>query len=81
MSNLAKAGMTQLLDVVDNTTKAAVTAVDATKDAGVAVGTAVVNVGDKTLEAALEEAEDLRKKFMDSMRRIADAVAGAIPIG
>lgn len=80
MSDLAKAGLHQLIDVVENTTAAVPVAIDATKDAAAATLTAVVTVGDKTLDAALEEAEILRQQYITSLRRIADAVAGAIPL-
>ena len=80
MAGMAKAGLTQLVDVVDHTTGAFVVAVDATKDAGAATAKAVINVGDKTLDAALAETETLRQQYIASIRRIADALGDAIPV-
>lgn len=79
MSDIAKAGLSQLVDVVDTTSKSALVAVDATKDAVAATGVAAINVGQKTLDVAIDEAEKLRQQYIDSLRQIVDAVAGAVP--
>jgi GTP cyclohydrolase III len=76
MGNIAQAGLDQLVDVVDNTSAAAIVAVQATVDAAAATATAAINVGDKTLDVALEEAEGLRAQYVASLRKITDAVAG-----
>jgi hypothetical protein len=79
MGQLAKAGLTQLVDVVDTSTAAFIEAVDATKDAGAASAQAAINVGDKTLETAIDEAKKLREQYMASIRRIANALGDALP--
>jgi hypothetical protein len=79
MSELAKAGLEQLVDVVDTTSKTALIAIDATKDAAAATGIATINVADKTLDVAIDEAEKLRQEYITALRRITTAVAEAVP--
>ena len=79
MSDLAKAGVNQLVDVVDTTSKAALVALQETENAAVATVEGVINVGDATFDAALQEAESLRQQYVASLRKIAAAVTDIVP--
>lgn len=80
MGQFSEAGLVQLVDVVDVTSKAGLEAVDATKDAVAATGHAAINVGDKTIDVAIDEAEKLRASYVDSLRRIAQALSSVSPV-
>lgn len=75
---VASAGVSQLIDVVDQTSSKALEAVVALEDAGVTTVTGVVNVGDKTFDAAAEEVEKSRAAFIIALRKMADAVIAPI---
>lgn len=74
MSDIAKAGLGTVVDLADHTTKAVSVAVQETVNAGVATQESIVTVEGKTLNAAMEEAESLRQQYIDSIRKIFNAV-------
>ena len=79
MSALAKAGLTQVIDATDKVADAAITALEETISVGVATGQATLNIGGKSLTAALEEVRELKAKLRASLQAIADSVSDAIP--
>ena len=78
MSEIAKAGLTTVLDVADNTTAAVSTAVKETVGATRDTAHAVVDVLGDTVENALDELEELRQKYLDHARKIVDAVTDVV---
>lgn len=81
MSELAKAGLTQVIDLADGATAAVSTTIDATLVAGRVTADAVVDTLGDSLDNALDNAERLRQEYILQIRRIANAVADAIPVG
>ena len=79
MSDLAKAGLTQVIDASDKVADAAITALEETINVGVATGQATLNIGGKSLTTALEEVRALKAKLRASLQAIADSVSDAIP--
>lgn len=79
-NKLSETGLTQLVDVVDVASKAALEAADATNDAIVATGQAGLNVEQGTVKTFKQEAETLRQQYIDSLHRLVDAVTGVSPI-
>lgn len=79
MSDLAKAGVDQLISVADTTIDAAITAVEATKDVAQAGGQAVVNVSGRTADVMIDELRKLKAQLVESLTKTADAVTDAIP--
>lgn len=71
---LARAGLTQVVDVADVTLSAVLTAVEETQNVVVAGGQAAINVGDKTTDQLLTEARGLQSQFIFSMRKIIDSL-------
>lgn len=78
ISAVASAGVTQIIDVVDQTSQKAVEAVIALEDAGVVTVSGVVRVGDTTFDAAMAEVENSRAAFIAALRKVAEAVVAPI---
>lgn len=79
MSDLGAAGLTQLVDVVDNASKAALVAVDATVAGGRVTAETVVDTLGDTLKNAVDKLEELRAAYIEQLRRVAGAVSDAVP--
>lgn len=75
---VANAGLSQLIDVVDQTSKAGLEAIVALEDAGVTAVQGATNVADKTFDATAEEVEKTRAAFMTALRKFADAVVAPL---
>lgn len=78
MSDLAKAGVDQLVDVVDKASAAVVASLSATNDAlqgAIGIG---VHAEDATIKAAIADAEAARVLFIESIKKIADSVTTAL---
>jgi hypothetical protein len=78
MSDLAKAGLSTVIDLADHVTAAPSVAIRETVGAGVDTVKVVTALGGETLEHALEDAEGLRQNYLARIRKIADAVASII---
>jgi hypothetical protein len=78
VSSVAGAGVTQIIDVVDQTSAKALEAVVALENAAVVSVQGAITVGDKTFDAAVEEVEKSRAAFIDALRKVADAVIAPI---
>jgi len=74
LKEAASVGVDQVIDLADNTTAQLVPVLKDLKDVAASVATAPINVGDKALDAALDEVEELRGKLMDLVRSIKTAV-------
>lgn len=75
---IASAGIDQLVNVVDDTSKQALVAVGALEDAALAAGQGALNVGDKSFDAAMVEVENTRSAFIKALREIAKTVVAPI---
>ena len=75
---IASAGINELIDVVDNTSKKALEAVQSLEDAAVVAGQGVLNVGDATFDAAMKEVENTRAAFIAALRKTAEAVVAPV---
>jgi hypothetical protein len=78
MSDLAKAGLSTVVDLADNTTAAVSVAVRETVGAGTDTVAALAEFGGQTVEEALNEAEELRQNYIARIRKIVDAVAEVV---
>jgi autotransporter adhesin len=74
ISAVADAGVSQLIDIADQTSKAALEAVVALEDAAVATVQGGVNVADTSFDAVAGEVETARQAWMVALRKAADAV-------
>ena len=75
---IAGAGVNHIIDVVDETTKKALEAVQALEDAAVTAGVGVVNVGDATFDSAMVEVEKTRASLIEALRKVASAVVSPL---
>lgn len=77
--NLVNAGTAQLVEVVDDASKAVLVGLRETNNAIVATGQAALNVEDKTVDNLLDEAEALRQQYMESVRKVFGALKDVVP--
>jgi hypothetical protein len=77
-TGIAGAGINQVIDVADQTTKKALEAVQALEDAAVVAGVGVINVGDATFDSAMLEVEKTRAALIVALRKVAAAVVAPI---
>ena len=77
-TGIAGAGIDQIIDAADQTTKKALDAVQALEDAAVTAGVGVINVGDATFDAAMVEVEKTRAALIVALRKVASAVVAPI---
>jgi len=78
MSDLARAGLSTVVDLADSTTAAVSVAVRETVGAGTTTASTVVDLGGETLENALDALESLRQDYLARVRKIVDAVADIV---
>jgi hypothetical protein len=78
ISAVADAGVSQLIDIADQTSKAALEAVVALEDAAVVTIHGGVNAADKSFDAVAGEVETARAAWMAALRKAAAAVMAPI---
>lgn len=76
---LASSGVNQAIDMADNASSLALAAVREVEDNAVAAGHGALKAGDKTFDAIAEEVESARKRFVDSLRKLAGEVTAPLP--
>jgi CHASE3 domain sensor protein len=79
MSGLASAGVDQVIGLVDKTAEAALDAIDATQNAGFETAQQVVNIGDKTVDAAMAEIREVKDRLVGLLKAYADAITAPLP--
>ena len=79
MGNIASAGLSQVVDMVDETTGKAIEAIVALEDAAVGAIHGAVNVGDAAFDQAMIEVEEARGKLLVALRAAAAAVTAPLP--
>lgn len=77
--NLVKSGNAQLVDMVDDSSKAVLVALRETNNALVATAHAAIQVEDQTVDNVLDQAEVLRQQYMDSVRKVFGALVEVVP--
>lgn len=80
MSDLARAGVDQVIALVDTVIDSAVAAVDATQNAAFETVGQAVSIGDKTADAAMAEIKTAKARLMTLLKAYADAVTSAVPL-
>lgn len=78
MSTVISAGINDIIDVADVTTKKALEAVVSLENAAVVAGVGAITVGDKTFDATAIEVEKARAAFIAAIRSIAAAVVAPV---
>lgn len=76
-ANLAQAGTSQLIDVVDHASNAVVVAVEETHDSLNATAQSALVIEGKTFDVAMGEVKNLRAQYIQSLRNVVEAVTGA----
>jgi len=79
MSDLAKAGLTQVVDIADKATEAAIVAIEATLDTAEAAAIGGLTVGEASLDAMLEQLRIIKNTLVTNLKKTVDAVADVVP--
>jgi len=79
MSELAKAGLTQIVDVADKAVEAAIVAIEATLDTAEAAAVGAITVGEESADSALAQLRTLKDTLVANLKKTTAAVADVIP--